>query len=62
MNLQTAEDLISRIRDHEERLLEEVEMRRSTEYKKYGINPDHIKDMGTNAQVGQDFQDSGFSL
>ena len=54
--LQTAEDLISRIRDHEERLLEEVEMRRSTEYKKYGINQDHIKDVGTNVQVGQGYR------
>ena len=27
-------------------------MRRSTEYKKYGINPDHMKDLGTSVQVG----------
>ena len=27
-------------------------MRRSTEYKKYGINPDHMKDVGNSVQVG----------
>lgn len=31
---------MSRIGQHEARLLEEVEMRRLTEYKKVGLNPD----------------------
>ena len=42
--LQTAKDLIDRIQEHEARLLEETAMRRSTEYKKLGVSPDHVSD------------------
>ncbi len=48
---QTAEELIARIQDHESRLLEELETRRQTEYKKVGINPNKIKEIQSNIQV-----------